>query len=506
MNYLNKKYPLADLLEKGSGPAIKSADKLISYNALRSNVLHIGQQLATLGIKPGDSVGIVTPNGPESAAIFISVASFATAAPLNPRYTKEEFKFYLTDLDAKILIVSENVPIDPILAASELGIKTIKIKTTDQANEITLTEKNEILRLSPATYNQANDVSLVLHTSGTTSRPKIVPLTADNICVSARNIARTLKLSDSDSYLNIMPLFHIHGLVAGVLATLESGGSMFCTDGFDTLKFFKILNMVKPTWFSGVPTMHQSILSRAPRNYNIAKSTNLRFIRSSSASLPVSVLGELEATFKCPVIEAYGMTEAAHQMASNPLPPFKRKPGTVGIAAGPSIEILSNDGKILSANKIGEIVIKGANVTKGYQNNPDANKQNFIDGWFRTGDQGIIDKDGFLTITGRLKEIINRGGEKISPKEIDEALLSHFNVSEAVTFSVPHEILGEDVGAALVLIDKTKTTVAELKEHLKTRIADFKIPRNIVLLEEIPKGATGKIQRMNMAKILGFIK
>jgi acyl-CoA synthetase (AMP-forming)/AMP-acid ligase II len=324
--------------------------------------------------------------------------------------------------------------------------------------------------------------------------------------VSAKNIARTLRLHDQDCYLNIMPLFHIHGLIAGVLATLESGGSMFCTNGFDALKFFTILDEVKPSWFSAVPTMHQAILSRAERNKKIIETSTLKFIRSSSASLPVVVLENLESVFRCPVIEAYGMTEAAHQMASNPLPPLKRKPGTVGLAAGPEIGILSNSGKLLAPNQIGEIVIKGANVTSGYKNNVKANLDNFIDGWFRTGDQGSIDNDGYLTIKGRLKEIINRGGEKISPKEIDEILLTHPNVAQAVTFSIPHEKLGEDIGAALVLSNAEKTTQIDIKEYLKTRIAGYKIPKTMVFLSEIPKGSTGKVQRIGLAKKLGISK
>jgi len=303
-----------------------------------------------------------------------------------------------------------------------------------------------------------------------------------------------------------MPLFHIHGLIAGVLATLESGGSMFCSTGFDALRFFSLIDDLKPTWFSAVPTMHQAILSRAERNKTIIEKSRLKFIRSSSASLPVAVLKELETVFNCPVIEAYGMTEAAHQMTSNPLPPLKRKPGTVGLPAGPVVEILTSDGEILGPNQIGEIAIKGANVTKGYQNNPKANNENFTDGWFRTGDQGQKDEEGFLTIKGRLKEIINRGGEKISPKEIDEVLLQHSNISQAVTFAIAHKKLGEDIGAAVVLVDPAKTNETDIKEFLKVQLANFKIPRRIVFLDEIPKGSTGKIQRIGLAEKLGLIK
>ena len=498
--------PLATLLEKGQGVAIKGDVESFTYSELRETVSNIGEQLASLSVRSGDTVGIVTPNGPEAATVFISVASFATAAPLNPTYTKDEFKFYLKDLNAKILIVREDGNTNAIAAAAELEIKVLEMRLQKLPGDFILTLDGVILEKTSAKKNLSSDISLVLHTSGTTSRPKIVPLTSDNISVSAKNIARTLRLTDQDCYLNIMPLFHIHGLIAGVLATLESGGSMFCSSGFDALKFFTLLDKLKPTWFSAVPTMHQAILSRAQRNTAIIENSRLKFIRSSSASLPVVVLEELETVFKCPVIEAYGMTEAAHQMASNPLPPLKRKPGTVGLPAGPVVEILNSDGKILDRNQIGEIAIKGANVTKGYQNNIKANQENFTEGWFRTGDQGQIDEEGFITIKGRLKEIINRGGEKISPKEIDEVLLKHTNISQAVTFAIPHKKLGEDIGAAVVLIDPQKTTETEIKDFLKVQIANFKIPRKIVFLDEIPKGSTGKVQRIGLAEKLGLMK
>ena len=502
----DKKYPLMQLLGKGKGNAIESNGGSLSYENLRSTVLRVGEQLASFGIGPSNTVGIVTPNGPIAASIFISVASFATAAPLNPAYTKEEFKYYLRDLDAKLLIIMENTPTDAIKAAQELTIKIIEIRSGELPGDITLAHKGKILNRAAATYNQANDVSLVLHTSGTTSRPKIVPLTSDNISVSARNIARTLKLNDRDRYLNIMPLFHIHGLLAGVLTTLESGGSIYCSTGFDALKFFNMLNDAKPTWFSAVPTMHQAILDRAKRNKEIIKQIKLKFIRSSSASLPVSVLKKLELEFNCPVIEAYGMTEASHQMTSNPLPPLRRKPGTVGLPAGPIIGILSNEGQLVGANQIGEIAIKGANVMTGYRSNAQANRENFSNGWFKTGDQGSIDDDGFLTIKGRLKEIINRGGEKVSPHEVDEIIMNHPNVAQVITFSIPHAKLGEDVGAALVLIDPDKTTKSDIKEYLRGKIAAFKIPRTVIFMKEIPKGSTGKIQRIGLAKKLGIIE
>ncbi len=347
-------------------------------------------------------------------------------------------------------------------------------------------------------FAEPDDVALVLHTSGTTSRPKIVPLTHRNVCTSARNIATTLALTPDDRCLNVMPLFHIHGLIGALLSSLHAGASVFASPGFNALRFFAWMEEAKPTWYSAVPTMHQAILARAGRNRETIAANPLRLIRSSSSSLPPQVMAALEETFGCPVIESYGMTEAAHQMASNPLPPAARKPGSVGVAAGPEVSVLNEKNEPVAAGAIGEICIKGPNVTPGYENNPKANDEAFAGGWFHTGDQGRLDEDGYLFITGRIKEIINRGGEKISPREIDEILLDHPAVDQAVTFALPHDKLGEEVAAAIVLKEGQSATERELRDFVATRVADFKVPRKIVFVAEIPKGATGKLQRIGL--------
>jgi acyl-CoA synthetase (AMP-forming)/AMP-acid ligase II len=351
---------------------------------------------------------------------------------------------------------------------------------------------------------RGTDVALLLHTSGTTSRPKIVPLTHANLIASANNISRTLHLSPTDRCLNIMPLFHIHGLVAAVLATLASGGSVTCTPGFNALKFFALMEEAKPTWYTAVPTMHQTILARAARHAEAIKANRLRFIRSSSASLPVPVFAQLEEIFGCPVIEAYAMTENAHQMTSNQLPPGKRKPGFVGCAAGPEVAVMAPDGRLLAPGEEGEVVTRGPNVTAGYENNPAANEAGFAFGWFHTGDQGVMDEDGYLKITGRLKEMINRGGEKVAPIEVDEVLMQHPAVHQALTFSLPHDKLGEEVAAAIVLREGASVSERELQDFANARLAAFKVPRKIVIVGEIPKGATGKLQRIGLARKLGL--
>jgi oxalate---CoA ligase len=479
----------------------------LTYGLLRQLAKEVSTSLTSVGIGRNDRVAIVLPNSPEMATSFVTVAACCTSAPLNPAYRGEEFEFYLQDLSAKAMIVEAGSASPAIDAAKKLGVAIIVLnpQPAKGAGYFTL-DTQSLPKASPALAGaaQADDVALVLHTSGTTSRPKIVPLSQRNVCASAKNIAATTHFTKADKGLNVMPLFHIHGLIAGILAPVSKGGQVYCTPGFNALKFFALMAEVKPTWYTAVPTMHQAILSRAASNAETIANVPLRFIRSSSSSLPPQVLAELETTFKAPVIEAYGMTEAAHQMACNPLPPGKRKPGMVGLAAGPEVAIMNDEGKLLNVGDTGEIVIRGDNVTAGYENNPKANAEAFTNGWFRTGDQGMMDAEGYIALTGRLKEIINRGGEKISPREVDEVLMDHPAVAQVVCFGIPHDKLGEEVGAAVVLREGTTATEKELRDFTTKRLAAFKVPSKILFMDEIPKGATGKLQRIGMAQKLGL--
>lgn len=449
----------------------------MSYARLLAQMDATAAALAALGIGRGDRVATVLANGPEMAAAFLGIASAAVAAPLNPAYREAEFRFYLEDLAPKALVAEAGAESAALGVAEALGIPVVS-----------LAEANGAARVPEA---KPDDVALVLHTSGTTSRPKQVPLTHANLCHSAENIRRALELCPADRCLNVMPLFHIHGLAAAVLATLAAGASVVATPGFYAPRFLEWLEEFTPTWYTAVPTMHQAILARAGAG---PVRSSLRFIRSCSAALPPQVMEELERVFGVPVIESYGMTEAAHQMASNPLPPGRRKPGSVGRAAGPEVKVLPD----------GEIVIRGPNVMAGYVNNPAANEDAFTGGWFRTGDQGRLDEDGYLFITGRTKEIINRGGEKIAPREIDEALLRHPSVAQALAFAIPDARLGEDVAAAVVLQPGAAAGESELRAFAAGTLADFKVPRRIVFVDEIPKGPTGKPQRVGLAAKLGI--
>jgi len=467
----------------------------LTYGNLRRQVQAVAEALAASGVQRGDRIGMALPNGLPNIVTFLAASLAGTAAPLNPAYKEDEFRFYLEDTNAKVLLLPPEGLDEARAAANALNIP---ILTVDMDGTGTVSLRGVTGR-KPVAAPDSDDIALILHTSGSTGRPKRVPLSHANLAISAGNIARWYALSRNDVSLCVMPLFHVHGLVASTLATLSTGGTVVVPTKFNPLSFWQIAKDHNVTWYSAVPTIHQLLLARvkkgAPRPAGAEK---LRFIRSCSASLPPQVMHDLEAAFGAPVLEAYGMTEAAHQMASNPLPPAPRIPGSVGRGTDVQISIMDSEGRHLPPGERGEVVIKGPNVVRGYENNPEANASSFVDGWFRTGDQGVLDESGYLTLTGRLKEMINRGGEKISPREIDEVLLSHPKVAEAVAFGVPHAAWGEEVAAAVTL--KGEATEAELLAYCKERLADFKRPKQIHITTAIPRTATGKIQRRIVAQ------
>jgi oxalate---CoA ligase len=502
---------IGEILARGAGdsPAFRAPDRpTLDYGGLCHFVEATSGALVAAGISTRDKVAIVLPNSPEAATAFLSVANCAIAAPLNPAYKQDEFDYYLQDLDAKLLLCSD-ADGPAATAAKGLGIPVaLASVNSDAAGVFDLDlPKGAAHPLSTA---KPDDIALVLHTSGTTSRPKLVPLTHRNVSASGQNVAASLGLTSDDTCMNVMPLFHIHGLIAAVLGSLAAGGSIYCTPGFNALKVFAWLKDAAPSWYTAVPTMHQAIVARAARNADILAATKLKFVRSSSSSLPPQVLADIEATFGCPVAEAYGMTEAAHQMTCNPIGADRRKAGSVGLPAGPEVGILTAEGVTKDPEALGEIVIRGENVTLGYLANPKANAENFLPAeagqftWFRTGDQGKFDEGGFLYVTGRLKEIINRGGEKVSPREVDEILMDHEAVAQAVTFAVHHDKLGEDVAAAVVLKDGASAEASDIRAFASDRLAAFKVPRQVLILDEIPKGATGKLVRIGLAEKLGL--
>jgi acyl-CoA synthetase (AMP-forming)/AMP-acid ligase II len=474
----------------------------VTYGALRQQVEAAAEALAAAGIRRGERVAMAMPNGLSALVCFLAAATAGTAAPLNPAYREEEFRFYLDDTGARLLLVPPT------------GAEGARRAADGHLQVITVDEDGGSVNFDTSTGRRTpdapsvDDVALVLHTSGSTGRPKRVPLTHANLTISTANIVRSYALTPEDVSLCVMPLFHVHGLVASTLATVASGGTVVVPSKFTPLAFWRTARDQHATWYSAVPTIHQLLLARVePGASRPAGAAHLRFIRSCSAALPPQVMRDLEAAFGAPVLEAYGMTEAAHQMSSNPLPPGERRPGSVGCGTDVTIGILDEHGSLLAPGERGEVVVKGPNVTAGYENNPEANAAAFTGGWFRTGDQGTLDGSGYLTLVGRLKELINRGGEKISPREIDDVLLAHPAVAEAVSFGVPHSTWGEEVAAAVVLRPAADgapaATESELVAYCRERLADFKRPKRIHITDLIPRTATGKIQRRLVAAAYG---
>jgi len=468
----------------------------VTYDSLRQQVLAMANALASAGIRRGDAVAIALPNGLPAIVSFLAAAIAGTAAPLNPAYPYEEFLFFLGDTNARILLCPAVGAEFARSAAADRKIPVLSVEMSEEGNVHLVGASTGVSATEPT----ADDIALILHTSGSTGRPKRVPLRHFNLAVSSANIANTYALSEADVSLCIMPLFHIHGLIGSTMATLLSGGVVVVPIKFNALSFWRTVREHRVTWYSGVPTMHQLVLART--HHKSVEAASLRFIRSCSAPLSPELIHKMEDVFGVPFVEAYGMTEAAHQMTSNPLPPRHRKPGSVGVGTGLRICIMDKEGNHLGTNQRGEVAIQGANVFRGYANNPEANARAFVNGWFRTGDEGLLDEDCYLHLTGRIKDIIIRGGENIAPHEVDEILLRHPAVAAAVTFGYAHPTLGEEVAAAVVLHERHGATESALIKHCRELLAEYKCPKKIYLVDSIPTTATGKIRRRAVAAAL----
>ena len=465
----------------------------LTYDTLRRQVQAMADALAAARVQRGDRVAIALPNGLPAIVSFLAASIAGTAAPLNPSYPYEEFLFFLRDTSARVLLCPPAEAEYARSAAADLGIPVFSVEMTSQG-EVHLKDAPKGVTANPPT---PDDIALILHTSGSTGRPKRVPLRHFNLAVSAANIANTYMLSEEDVALCIMPLYHIHGIMASTMATLLSGGTVILPSKFNPLAFWRMVREYGVTWYSGVPTMHKLILARTREQ--ASEPHPLRFIRSCSAPFSAETIHKMEEIFRVPFVEAYGMTEAAHQMTSNPLPPRCRRPGSVGVGTGIRISIMDALGNHLGTGQRGEVVIQGANVFRGYENNPEANAKSFVHGWFRTGDQGFLDEDCYLHLTGRIKDIIIRGGENVAPHEIDEILLKHPSVAAAVTFGFLHPTLGEEVASAIVLHEPGSLTESALLKYCCEHMAEFKAPKKIYFVESIPTTGTGKIRRRAVA-------
>ncbi|XP_047168829.1 oxalate--CoA ligase-like [Vigna umbellata] len=478
----------------------------LTHSRLHHLVERAAVRLLSAGIKPGDVIALTFPNTVEFIITFLAVIrARATAAPLNAAYTAEEFEFYLSDSESKLLITSKEGNEPAQAAASKLSIP-VSTASLDEAEAEELSLSLSYTESSTASIselvNDEADVALFLHTSGTTSRPKGVPLTQNNLASSVENIKSVYKLTESDSTVIVLPLFHVHGLIAALLSSLAAGASVTlpAAGRFSASSFWSDMLTYNATWYTAVPTVHQILLERHLKTPEPVY-PKLRFIRSCSASLAPVILERLEEAFEAPVLEAYAMTEASHLMSTNPLPEDgPHRAGSVGKPVGQEMAILGEKGEILKNDVNGEVCIRGPNVTKGYKNNPDANISAFEYGWFHTGDTGFFDSDGYLHLVGRIKELINRGGEKISPIEVDAVLLSHPEIAQAVAFGVPDDKYGEEIKCAIIRKEGSKIDEAEVQRFSKKNLASFKVPKKVFITDSLPKTATGKILRRLVAQ------
>ncbi|RAL16474.1 acyl--CoA ligase [Aspergillus homomorphus CBS 101889] len=488
----------------------KTSPLAITYQQLHSHVADFQAKLAKLGVGHGAAVSLALTNSYEFIVAFLAASwQRAIAAPLNPAYKQEEFEFYIDDLSSTLVLIPQGSYAKEgpaVRAGRKYNAAIAECYWNGQEIVLDVKERGKLPGNGGVDVQQAHpdDIALVLHTSGTTGRPKAVPLSHKNLTTSMRNIKATYNLTPTDRTYLVMPLFHVHGLLAAFLAPLYSGGSVIVPARFSASEFWSDFITYKANWYSAVPTIHQILLKTQLPN----PVPSIRFIRSCSSPLSPKTFQDLEKALKAPVLEAYAMTEAAHQMTSNPLPPAKRQPGSVGLGQGVEVRILDAEGNEVPQGQEAEICVRGDNVTKGYLNNPEANKSSFTkDGFFRTGDQGKKDADGYVIITGRIKELINKGGEKISPIELDNTLLHHPKVAEAVCFALPDEgHYGEDIGAAVVVKNGASATEAELKAWVESKLAKFKTPKKVWLVPQIPKTATGKIQRRKVAEAMLKVK
>jgi acyl-CoA synthetase (AMP-forming)/AMP-acid ligase II len=477
----------------------------LTYGRLYQHIDKMARALRATGIGRRDRVAVVLPNGPEMPVAILTVAACAACAPVNPAFGVEELDRYFADLQPRALITQAETDSPARRAALSRGIRVIELSTASEAEAGLFELTGERGDAQSHEKVSLGDVALLLPTSGTTSRPKIVPQTHANICASAYASGAALALTETDRCLNVLPLFHGHGLTATVLTSLAAGASVVCTPGFDVNNFSAWLTAFQPTWYSAVPTMHQAILAHARHNRERLADWRLRFVRSSSAPLPPRFFTELERAFDAPVIEFYAMTETASSpIACNPLPPHQRKAGSVGVPVGLDVAIMDERGTLLPGGQTGQVVVRGASVTSGYDGDPMATRAAFTGDWFKTGDQGFFDDDGYLFLTGRIREMINRGGEKVAPQEVDDVLVDHPAVAEAVTFAVPHATLGEDVASAVVLRTGCIATPKDIRQFAIGRIAEFKVPRQVLIVTDLPKGPTGKVKRVGLAAKLGL--
>jgi oxalate---CoA ligase len=462
----------------------------LTYRDLRQQILYVVKTLNALGFHRNDRIAVITPAGPETAVMIISVMAGFTSVPLNPQNRKQEYETYFSYLKLQAIVVQQGYETAASGVAKSLHLPIIELlPSSDKAGKFELKPAVTQHRNEPE-FASSSDISHILLTSGTTSRPKIVPISQKQSFLSRLKNNQPLKITHTDRCLHIVPYFHSAGIGAPLLSVLLAGGTVICTKDFIPSDFPSLLKTYRPTFYSASPALHQAILRKIKKVplYEL-KNNSLRFIRSGSASLPAHTQIELEKLLGVPLIESFGTSETGAISVN-----FPPKRGSVGIPVIEHLKIIDENGNTLGSYQQGEIVVKGDTVFGGYEAAPDENKAAFVNGWFRMGDIGYLDEEGYLFITGRKKELINKGGEKISPVEIDNTLIAHPSVKMAMAFRVNDSVLGEDI-AAMVVVENKNIHEEEIRTYLLERLTPFKVPKRIYFVDEIPKGPTGKLLR-----------
>lgn len=461
----------------------------VTYLDLERRLRAMQREVADAGLGPGEVAAIVLPNGPDLIVALLAVAASGAAAPLNPLYTESEFRYFLNRLGARMVIVAEGGASAAVAAAASRRIPVLRMRSP----EVFIQEAGN---REATTLVRTTDAALLLFTSATTGNPKLVPLTGVSLRAMATREIKALQLSAADRFLSMLPLFHLHGL-ASVFTQLLCGGTVICAAGFNPATFMSWLDDFQPTWFTSNPPLNRSILGLARQHPEVFRRVPLRFIRTTGAAPQPEVVTSLEEFLGVPILNGYGLTETGGVTRNTT---DAHKDGSAGRTSGLEVAIMDALGNFIAGGQEGEIVVRGASVTSGYLDDPEANRAAFYNGWFRTGDVGRLDEEKFLFITGRLKEMIDRGGEKILPQGVEDVLAAHPAVADAAVFAVAHPTLGEDIAAAVVLRQDATATVLELRRFAAARLAPFKVPRRIQFLDSIPRTSTGKPQRSLLAE------
>lgn len=476
---------------------VSSVYEPVSYGQLAAQLDHFAAVLRSAGFGRASRVAIALKDAPQAALAVISISCSAVAVPLDPSLTAVEIeaRLKLLDVDAIVVLAGDDSPVRR--AAARHGTAIIEAApTAERGLGLSLVAPEEAPP-APHINPEPEAPAFILQSSGTTAEPKLIPYSHRNMLATAARVKRWFSLDENDRCLSVTPVYYSHGLTLTVFAPLLSGGSVAFPESPSRLDLREWFASLQPSWLSAGPTTHRAILEKAQLNEDKRIRHNLRFAVSGGAPLHREIQVGLQSALGVPVLEHYATTEAS-QISTNLPPPGPAKVGTCGMPDPDTVRIVGENGARLRPGDWGEILVGGSTVIGGYLNAPELNKVAFVDGWFRTGDIGSIDEEGFLTLHGRLKEVINRGGEKISPMEIDVALLRHPDVAEAAAFAVPHPRLGEDVAAAVVLRPAAAATSDELRHFLGTQLAWFKVPRRITIMQDLPKGSTGKVQRRRL--------